>query len=40
MKVLLVEDDEDVARNLATGLTTAGFDVTRVSNGVAAFDSL
>lgn len=40
MKVLLVEDDEDVARNLATGLTTAGFDVTLVSNGVAAFDSL
>lgn len=40
MKVLLVEDDEEVARHLATGLTAAGFDVTRVSNGVAAFDSL
>lgn len=40
MKLLLVEDDEDVARLTRAGLIAAGFEVTWVTSGVAAFDSL
>lgn len=40
MKLLLVEDDEDVGRHTRAGLIAAGFDVTWVTSGVSAFDSL
>ena len=40
MKLLLVEDDENVAHHTRLGLTAAGFDVTRVKTGVTAFDNL
>lgn len=33
MRILLVEDDEDIARRLMAGLTQAGFTVERASNG-------
>lgn len=34
MRVLLVEDDDEIARRLISGLTPAGFTVERASNGV------
>lgn len=33
MRILLVEDDEDIARRLTAGLTQAGFTVERADNG-------
>jgi two-component system OmpR family response regulator len=33
MRILLVEDDEDIAQRLTAGLTQAGFTVERASNG-------
>ncbi|MDX2309041.1 MAG: response regulator transcription factor [Hyphomicrobium sp.] len=33
MRILLVEDDDEIARRLVTGLTPAGFTVERVDNG-------
>lgn len=40
MKLLLVEDDEDVGLHTEAGLKAAGFAVTWVKSGVAAFDVL
>lgn len=40
MKLLLVEDDQDMGHHTKTGLTAAGFEVTWVKSGVAAFDCL
>lgn len=40
MKLLLVEDDEGIVRNLTVGLTTAGFEVTSVGTGMAALDAV
>jgi DNA-binding response OmpR family regulator len=38
--LLVVEDDDGIAVPLVEGLRTAGFDVTRVSTGMAALDSV
>ena len=40
MKLLLVEDDQDMGHHTKTGLTAAGFEVTWVKSGVAAFACL
>jgi two-component system copper resistance phosphate regulon response regulator CusR len=40
MKLLLVEDDEEIVHHLSAGLKIAGFDVTSVGTGMAALDSV
>ena len=39
MRILLVEDDDDIAEPLMVGLRREGFDVTRVSSASAALDA-
>ena len=39
MKILIVEDDDAIAKPLAAGLEREGFDVTRVSNGEDALEA-
>ena len=38
-KVLLIEDDEELAELIATGLTDHGFEVEWTSNGLQGFDA-
>lgn len=40
LRILLAEDDEDMKRFLARALERAGYDVTAVSDGQAAYDRL
>ena len=39
MQILIVEDDDAIAKPLAAGLEREGFDVTRVSNGEDALEA-